>query len=78
MLKGTIGLLAACLMLLGCVIVRIPDELMDDVSVELHDIHVGTVCTYNGRAYSAGSTRCMDGRQMECEASGSWVERDSC
>ena len=78
MRNWTIGLLAACVTLLGCVVVRVPDGLVEEVTVQLHDIQVGTICSHDGKAYSAGSRQCMDGRQMECEASGRWVERGSC
>jgi hypothetical protein len=78
MRKWTIGLLAASLMLLGCVVVRIPDGLIDNVSLDLHDIQVGSVCTHEGKAYSAGSRLCMGDRKMECEVSGRWGELGSC
>jgi hypothetical protein len=78
MLRGTIAVLAASVMLAGCVMVRVPDGLVDEVSVQLHDIQVGGMCTHDGRAYSTGSRTCMAGTQMECQGSGHWVERGSC
>ncbi len=64
----------------GCVVVHasLPEELLDDVTVQVDDIRVGAICAHAGKAYSEGSTHCMDGRRMRCQSGNGWVDSGAC
>lgn len=72
--------LAAAGLLTGCVVVhaRLPEDLVDDIRVELHDIQLGVVCLHDSHASSPGSAVCMDGVLMRCSPAGQWEEEGSC
>jgi hypothetical protein len=64
----------------GCVMVHasLPEELMDNVTVQIDDIQIGAICTHAGKAYSEGSTHCMGGQRMRCQSGSGWVENGEC
>ena len=73
-------LCSALIAFTGCIAVhaQLPEEFMDNVTVQVRDVQIGTICTYDGRAYSVGSSHCMGGRRMQCENGGAWVDGGNC
>ena len=41
-------------------------------------IELRAICSHEGRSFSEGASVCMAKRRMNCDASGRWVQDDTC
>ena len=54
------------------------NDMLDNVTVQVDEVQMGAVCVHDGKPYSAGAVRCMEGQRMRCKASEGWTQAGDC